>query len=311
MSDEVAALFRRVTHGVYVVGVAHGTARDAFTASSLGHASYQPPLLSIAVNPDHAAYRLLRHASNFAISVLDIDQVELARHFGEDSPPTGDKLNGMAWHCGSRGAPILDEALAYFECEVVSDIAAGDHRLIVARVVAGRLVRPDAQPLLYATTGNLDGSATLFPDRLPGASPSRNASTDGPDRQRRLSRSQVIGVGFVFLWFLVGGIAHFVATDLEMRIVPPYVPSPRAAVLLSGVCELLGAAGVIWFRTRRAAGVGLFLLTIAVTPANVYMLQRPDLFSVPYWLLIARLPLQLALLALIAWSCMLPRRGRG
>ncbi|MBA3477101.1 MAG: hypothetical protein H0T52_01680, partial [Lautropia sp.] len=42
------------------------------------------------------------------------------------------------------------------------------------------------------------------------------------------------GLVVVFLWFLIGGIAHFAATDLEMRIVPPAFPWPRAAVLVSG-----------------------------------------------------------------------------
>jgi uncharacterized membrane protein len=118
-----------------------------------------------------------------------------------------------------------------------------------------------------------------------------------------VSRSRLSGLIFVFLWFLIGGVAHFAATTAEMRIVPPYIPWPRIAVLVSGVCELLGAVGLLWQPTRRAAGIGLFALTIAVTPANVYMLQRADLFQVPGWLLVARLPLQVALLAVIAWSC--------
>ena len=118
----------------------------------------------------------------------------------------------------------------------------------------------------------------------------------------KLPRAKLIGLGFVFLWFLIGGIAHFAATDLEMRIVPPYIPWPHAAVLVSGVFELLGAIGLLFRPTRRAAGLGLFLLTMAVTPANVYMLQRSELFNVPYWALVLRLPFQLALLALIAWS---------
>jgi uncharacterized membrane protein len=82
-------------------------------------------------------------------------------------------------------------------------------------------------------------------------------------------------------------------------------------VLVSGVCELLGAAGLLLRATRRAAGAGLFLLTLAVTPANIYMLQRYDLFPVPYWALVARLPLQALLLALIAWSTgLFSRRGQ-
>lgn len=111
-----------------------------------------------------------------------------------------------------------------------------------------------------------------------------------------------IGLVLVFLWFTLGGVAHFAITQTEMRIVPPWIPWPRAVVLVSGVCELLGAAGLLIPFTRRAAGVGLFLLTIAVTPANVYMLQHAELFGLPRWALIARLPLQAALLALILWS---------
>ena len=115
-----------------------------------------------------------------------------------------------------------------------------------------------------------------------------------------------IGVGFVFLWFFLGGIAHFAATRLEMSIVPPSVPYPRALVLTSGIFELLGALGLLFASTRRLAGIGLFVLTIAVTPANIYMLQHPELFNVPYWLLLARLPLQLVLLAIITWSAIRP-----
>ncbi len=116
------------------------------------------------------------------------------------------------------------------------------------------------------------------------------------------SMGKKIGLGVVFLWFFLGGIAHFAATDIEMRIVPPWVPWPREVVLLTGVFELLGAVGVLWRPSRRAAGWGLIALTIAVTPANVFMLQHAaDFPDVPYWALIARLPLQVALLALIAW----------
>ena len=66
--------------------------------------------------------------------------------------------------------------------------------------------------------------------------------------------------------------------------------------------EILGALGVLWSKTRRLAGFGLLMLTIAVTPANVYMLQEADHFAVPQWLLWLRLPLQGGLLLLIWWA---------
>ena len=110
---------------------------------------------------------------------------------------------------------------------------------------------------------------------------------------------------FLVLWFGLGGLAHFVFTDAQMRIVPFWVPWPRAAVLVSGAFELLGAAGLVIRSVRTWAACGLFALTVAVTPANIHMIQHAGEFpGVPVWLLVVRLPLQAALLTLLAWVAM-------
>ncbi len=127
-------------------------------------------------------------------------------------------------------------------------------------------------------------------------------------RHRQIGNGQLAGLAFIFLWFFIGGIAHFAATDTEARIVPPWFPWPVAAVLASGVFELLGAFGILFASTRRLAGIGLFVLTVAVTPAHIYMLQQPELFPVPLWALWLRLPIQVALLWLIWWSTWRTRR---
>ena len=127
---------------------------------------------------------------------------------------------------------------------------------------------------------------------------------------RQMGKPQAAGLCFVFLWFFIGGIMHFVATGTEASIVPPWMPWPVAAVLISGVFERLGAVGILYPPTRKAAGIGLVILTIAVTPAHVYMLQRPELFPVPLWALWLRLPVQLGLLWLIWWSTWRVRRRR-
>jgi len=112
-----------------------------------------------------------------------------------------------------------------------------------------------------------------------------------------------LSLALVFLYFFVGGIAHFVATDRFVRIVPPYIPFPLAAVYVSGVFELLGGIGLCLPRWRERAGNGLIALTICVTPANVHMWLNPQLFptmseAALFW----RLPLQVGLLGLIWWS---------
>jgi uncharacterized membrane protein len=128
--------------------------------------------------------------------------------------------------------------------------------------------------------------------------------------KRRIGNRRLVALSFVFLWFFVGGIMHFAATDIEARIVPPYISRPVTVVLVSGVFELVGAIGILLPRTRKAAGIGLFLLTLAVTPANVYMLQHAELFPVPLWALWLRLPVQVGLLWLIGWSTWVAQRQR-
>lgn len=121
-------------------------------------------------------------------------------------------------------------------------------------------------------------------------------------------KSRTIALAFVFIWFLAGGIGHFVATDYFLKIVPPDLPLRLVAVYISGFFELLGAAGLLHIKTRRAAGIGLIALTIAVTPANIYMWLHPQLFpQVSELLLALRLPLQIFLLACIWWATR-PRR---
>lgn len=165
-TSEIAELFRRITAGLYVVGVAGEGRRDAFTAAWVMQVSFDPPLLALSIHPGHASYPLLQAGRGFTVSVLREGQEETARHFGLASGRERDKLAGTHWRPGSRGAPILEDALAWFECELVGGLPAGDHELVVGRVVDGGLKAPEARPLTYASTGDMDGSSALFPKRL-------------------------------------------------------------------------------------------------------------------------------------------------
>lgn len=123
-----------------------------------------------------------------------------------------------------------------------------------------------------------------------------------------MSRIRLAGLSFVFLWFFAGGIGHFVATGFFLSIVPPYIPWPLAAVYVSGVFELLGAFGLIPHMTRPWAGLGLFVLILCVTPANVWMLQHPELYpKFPPAALWLRMLIQAALLAVVWTSTRAPR----
>jgi flavin reductase (DIM6/NTAB) family NADH-FMN oxidoreductase RutF len=166
MNNDMVMLFRRLTLGVYIIGVAHGAQRDAFTASAIMQASYDPLMLALAINPEHASYALLRAGRTFSVAVLEQQQLELARRFGTTAPGSADKMHSVAWRIGKRGAPIVDSALAFFDCAVQAEMPAGDHRIVLGQVIDGAILMPEGKPLVYSATGNLDQSASLYPDRF-------------------------------------------------------------------------------------------------------------------------------------------------
>jgi uncharacterized membrane protein len=112
-----------------------------------------------------------------------------------------------------------------------------------------------------------------------------------------------------FRWLLaVGmvavGVLHLARPDGFVKIVPRALPAPLVLVVVSGICEIAGGIGLLFEKTRRAASLGLVALYVAVFPANVNMAVndiQPEGMHLSPVLLWARLPLQLAFIALAFW----------
>lgn len=100
------------------------------------------------------------------------------------------------------------------------------------------------------------------------------------------------------------GILHFTNPDPFAKIVPAFLPAPFVLVYLSGIAEIAGGAGLLVPATRRAAGMGLIALYVAVFPANINMaVNQLQLGNdpVPSWALWLRLPFQIVFIAWAYW----------
>jgi uncharacterized membrane protein len=103
--------------------------------------------------------------------------------------------------------------------------------------------------------------------------------------------------------FVFAGVGHFTDTDFFVSIVPPYLPWHLELVYVSGVFEILGGVGVLPIATRRAAGLGLVALLIAVFPANIHMALHPEQFEeMSRTALYIRLPIQFVVMAWVWWA---------
>lgn len=106
--------------------------------------------------------------------------------------------------------------------------------------------------------------------------------------------------------FVTAGVFHFVRPTVFERVVPPFLPYPRAIVYVSGVAEILGGVALLVPQLRTFAGLWLIALLIAVFPANIYMALAPERagFGIaPIWLWL-RLPGQFVLIAAVWWAAL-------
>jgi len=145
-------VLRKITHGVYVVGVKDGKKLNAFTATWVTQISFKPPLVLVGVRKDGVSYRMIEHSKVFSVNFLGVGQKLFAQRFLKPAHPGTDKLAGVAVRSGKTGAPVLEEAIAFVECEVRAIHPGGDHAVVIGEVVEAG-VRRDSEPLTLKETG--------------------------------------------------------------------------------------------------------------------------------------------------------------
>lgn len=115
------------------------------TANSFTSVSLDPPLVLFCLDNRSSNLETFRRGSPFAINVLHIGQQPMSDRFMSKS---GDRWKSTAWETWDTGAPILQDAMACFECDPYDCLAAGDHHIVIGKV---RRVwfDPGRDPLLY------------------------------------------------------------------------------------------------------------------------------------------------------------------
>ena len=118
------------------------------TANSLSSVSLHPPLISVCVDREAAMHEVILQAPEFVVNVLAGPQEALARRFSDKHE---DRFDGIGYHLSPEGLILLDGALAHIVCERHGTYPAGDHTIVLGRVIGG--ATNDGRPLLYYRGG--------------------------------------------------------------------------------------------------------------------------------------------------------------
>jgi flavin reductase (DIM6/NTAB) family NADH-FMN oxidoreductase RutF len=142
-------LLGRFATGVTILTVVAPDGRPiGMTANSLSSVSLRPPLISLCIEREAEMHDVIVRADQFVVNVLASPQETLARRFAEKHL---DRFDGVGYHLSPDGLILLDGALAHIECSRHTQYEAGDHTIVVGRVLGGETGK--GRPLLYYRGG--------------------------------------------------------------------------------------------------------------------------------------------------------------
>jgi flavin reductase (DIM6/NTAB) family NADH-FMN oxidoreductase RutF len=150
--ENVKKVHRSFPSGVTIVttsveGKPYGLAVNAFSSVSLS-----PPMVLVCINETSSTYPRFFAGRRFGISILANDQTNVAARFAKSG---GDKFAELAWEEGPHGQPLISDATAQLELDIVSMIPAGTHTIFVGRVITA--ATSGKAPLVYHNGGFFDG----------------------------------------------------------------------------------------------------------------------------------------------------------
>ena len=146
--DDYRAGMSRLAAAVNVVTTDGPAGLGGFTASAVCSVTDDPPTLIVCVNLASRQNEIIRSNRALCVNTLAVGQTEIAALFSTKELPIAERFAVGAWSTLVTGSPVLEAAIASFDCKVVERLERGTHSVIFCEVQAVR-VRTDGEPLLY------------------------------------------------------------------------------------------------------------------------------------------------------------------
>lgn len=146
------AVLRMFSYGLFAVTSRHDDEVSAMTANWVMQTSFEPPMLTLAVEQDSHTRQVIEASALFVVNIYESGQRELAGRLGKTWGKHPGKFSEIPNRPSPSGLPILEETLGWVECRVVSRVPSGDHVLFIAEVVDIGLNR-EGTPLTLKETG--------------------------------------------------------------------------------------------------------------------------------------------------------------
>jgi len=149
-NQEFKDTLKRWASGVSVITTNSSEGEQGMTVTSFASVSMDPPQILICVNETAETGTAILESKNFAVNILTTEQEQVSNQFAGGSSML-ERFKNVKWHPSDLDLPIFDEALASIECNVVEQVKAGTHWIIIGEIQSTQC--NEGKPLLYFNSG--------------------------------------------------------------------------------------------------------------------------------------------------------------
>lgn len=135
LKSQIGKSLGRIVNGVGILIAQYKNETSAMVVSWFQQASFDPPMITLAMKEDRMTGRVIRSSGHYVLNVLHTNQKNLIVHFAKGVEEGGDLFKGIPILKQKTGVPILKEALCFLECELRNVYPSGDHQLFLGEVI--------------------------------------------------------------------------------------------------------------------------------------------------------------------------------
>jgi len=150
-ADTIIKACWKISYGLYIVTSVSGERMNGQVCNTLFQITSDPPRVAIGINHKNLTHEFIEASEVFAAAILGENDLRMVRRFGYRSGRDFDKFKGVPVRPGRTGCPVLEEAIGFLECRVITGktVDAGTHSIFLGDIVGGGLFKDEA-PLTYA-----------------------------------------------------------------------------------------------------------------------------------------------------------------
>lgn len=139
----------KIPSGLFIITVTDGESKEGFLASWIQQVSFDPLMISIAIEPERPVLERIREVDCFCVNIVGHQNNGLLKPFWGGAREGVNPLDAVETLVTPRGNVLLNDSMASLECELRDTFTAGDHVIVIGEVVETHLLKPEDKPMTH------------------------------------------------------------------------------------------------------------------------------------------------------------------